>query len=101
MALITLRGVVKQYGGHEVLRGVDLQIDPRERIALVGANGAGKSTLLRVIAGREQPDEGEVQRQRRIHVGYLTQEASFHSKHTLRDAMLESFAGLRQQQQRL
>jgi ATP-binding cassette, subfamily F, member 3 len=101
MALITLSGVKKNYGGHEVLRGVDLQIEARERVALVGANGAGKSTVLRLIAGREQPDEGEVQRNRRSRVGYLTQEAGFHSKHTLREAMLEAFSGLRQQQQRL
>ena len=60
MALITLAGIAKNYGGHEVLRDVDLQIDPRERVALVGANGAGKSTLLRIIAGRESPDAGEV-----------------------------------------
>ncbi|HWE62148.1 MAG TPA: ABC-F family ATP-binding cassette domain-containing protein [Chloroflexota bacterium] len=101
MALLTLRGVTKNYAGHDVLRGVDLQIDPRERVALVGANGAGKSTLLRLIAGREQPDEGEIQRNRRTRLGYLTQEAGFQSKHTLREAMLEAFAGLRQQQQRL
>src|SRR5690349_14426784 len=99
MALITLNGVKKNYGGHEVLLGVDLQIEARERVALVGANGAGKSTLLRLVAGREQPDEGEVQRNRRSPVGYLTQEAGFHSKHTLREAMLEAFSGLRQQQQ--
>ena len=101
MALLTLQGVTKNYAGHDVLQGVDLQVDPRERVALVGANGAGKSTLLRIIAGREQPDSGEVQRNRRTRIGYLTQEASFHTKHTLREAMLESFAGLRQQQQRL
>ena len=101
MALITLAGVAKNYGGHEVLRDLDLQIDPRERVALVGANGAGKSTLLRIIAGRESPDAGEVQRARRIRLGYLTQEASFHSRHTLREALLEVFSGLRQQAQRL
>jgi len=101
MALITLAGVAKNYGGHEVLRDLGLQIDPRERVALVGANGAGKSTLLRIIAGRESPDAGEVQRARRIRLGYLTQEASFHSRHTLREALLEVFSGLRQQAQRL
>ena len=98
---ITLSGVTKSYAGHEVLRGVDLQIDPKERIALVGANGAGKSTLLRIISGREHVDDGIVQRHRRASVGYLAQEATFQSKHTLREALLEAFAGLRQQQAQL
>src|SRR5882724_8856946 len=101
MAVITLGGVTKNYAGNEVLRGIDLQIDPHERIALVGANGAGKSTLLRLVAGREHSDEGQVQRARHLRLGYLAQEAGFHSKHTLREAMLEAFITLRQQQQRL
>jgi ATP-binding cassette subfamily F protein 3 len=101
MAIITLSGVTKSYAGHEVLRGVDLQIEPKEHIALVGANGAGKSTLLRVISGREHPDDGSMQRHRRVSIGYLAQEASFQSRHTLRDALLEAFAGLRQQQAQL
>ncbi len=101
MAIITLSGVTKNYAGHEVLRGVDLQIDPKERVALVGANGTGKSTLLRVISGREHPDDGSVQRHRRLSIGYLAQEATFQSRHTLREALLEAFAGLRQQQAQL
>ncbi len=101
MAVLTLTGVTKNYAGHDVLRGVDLQIDPRERVAIVGANGAGKSTLLRLIAGRESPDSGTVQRERRLRIGYLAQEATFHSKSTLREGLLEAFAGLRRQQQRL
>ncbi|HEY8285019.1 MAG TPA: ABC-F family ATP-binding cassette domain-containing protein [Chloroflexota bacterium] len=101
MAIVTVSGVTKTYGGHEVLRGVDLQIDPKERIALVGPNGAGKSTLLRIIAGREPPDDGTVQRGRRLRVGYLAQEANFQSRSTLREGLLEAFAGLRRQQERL
>ena len=101
MALATLSGITKSFGGQDVLRGIDLQFEPRERVALVGANGAGKSTLLRIIAGREQPDEGTVSRGRRARIGYLAQDANFHSKLTLREAMLEAFSGLRRQQQRL
>jgi ATP-binding cassette subfamily F protein 3 len=101
MAIITLTNITKSYAGKPVLQGIDLQVDPRERIAIVGANGAGKSTLLRIIAGREQPDEGTVVRGRRVQSGYLAQDANFQSRHTLRDAMLEAFQALRQQQQRL
>ncbi len=101
MAIITLSGVTKSYAGHKVLRGIDLQVDPKEHVALVGANGSGKSTLLRVVSGREHADDGSVQRHRRISVGYLAQEASFQSRRTLREALLEAFAGLRQQQAQL
>jgi len=101
MPIATLSGITKTYGGHEVLRGADLQVDPKEHIALIGANGAGKSTLLRIVAGREHPDAGTVQRGQRVRVGYLAQEATFQSRHTLRDGMLEAFAGLRKQQEQL
>src|SRR6185437_963621 len=60
-----------------------------------------KSTLLRIIAGRESPDDGTVQRGRRLHMGYLAQEANFQSRSTLREGLLEAFAGLRRQQERL
>jgi ATP-binding cassette, subfamily F, member 3 len=101
MPVVTISGVTKSYAGNKILRGIELQVEPKERLALVGANGAGKSTLLRIIAGREHADDGSVQRGRRVRVGYLAQEANFQSKHTLRDALLEAFGGLRQQQERL
>jgi ATP-binding cassette subfamily F protein 3 len=101
MPVVTISGITKSYAGNKILRGIDLQVEAKERLALVGANGAGKSTLLRIIAGREHADDGSVQRGRRVRVGYLAQEANFQSKHTLRDALLEAFGGLRQQQERL
>jgi ABC-type nitrate/sulfonate/bicarbonate transport system ATPase subunit len=54
------RGIIKAYGGNQVLRGADLACKRRERLCLLGHSGSGKTTLLRVLAGLEQPDAGEV-----------------------------------------
>ena len=58
--VVELHGVGDGYGDRWLFRGVDLALDPRERLGIVGANGVGKSTLLDVIAGRRQPREGRV-----------------------------------------
>ena len=55
---ISLKGIRKRFGSFEALKGIDLEIAPREFFALLGPSGSGKSTTLRVIAGLELPDEG-------------------------------------------
>jgi ABC-type multidrug transport system ATPase subunit len=75
-ALLTARGLEKRYGSRPVLRGVDLRVDPGERLAIVGENGCGKSTLLRLLAGFEAPDAGSVTR--RQPCGYSPQEQVLH-----------------------
>jgi len=58
---IELRGVCYAYDGrHDVLNGIDLELEPGERLAVVGASGAGKSTLARLIAGIDKPRTGSV-----------------------------------------
>ncbi|MEA3190078.1 MAG: hypothetical protein QOD77_660 [Thermoplasmata archaeon] len=58
--MLRLAGVRKSFDGAEVLRGVDLQLGPGERVALLGPNGAGKSTLLRIAATLSRPAAGTV-----------------------------------------
>jgi ATP-binding cassette subfamily F protein uup len=60
--VVELHGVGDGYGDRWLFRGLDLALDPRERLGIVGPNGAGKSTLLDVIAGRRTPKEGRVVR---------------------------------------
>src|ERR1700679_1699629 len=60
MSLFSLLDVNLSFGGPPVLDKVNFQIDPGERVCLVGRNGAGKSTLMRVIAGELKPDTGDV-----------------------------------------
>jgi simple sugar transport system ATP-binding protein len=58
--LLEARGIFKNYGHVEVLRGVDFSVDPGEVVALIGDNGAGKSTLVKILSGVIQPDAGEL-----------------------------------------
>jgi sulfonate transport system ATP-binding protein len=57
---VTLRGVGKAFGKHQVLRGIDLHIPAGQFVAIVGRSGCGKSTLLRMIAGLDAPDAGTI-----------------------------------------
>ncbi|NBR44641.1 MAG: ABC transporter ATP-binding protein, partial [Synechococcaceae bacterium WB5_2B_268] len=60
--MISLQGVVKDFGVKTLLAGVNLEVGPRERLGLIGTNGSGKSTLLKLMAGLEPPGEGLVRR---------------------------------------
>ena len=71
---LRLEGLAKGYAGRRLFEGVDLDVRPGDRIALVGPNGAGKTTLLRIVAGLEPPDAGRVALPRGARVGLLRQE---------------------------
>ncbi len=74
MALLTLRNVSLAFGAAPLLDGIDLQIEPGERLCLVGRNGTGKSTLMKLLNDELQADSGEVIRRQGLRVARLTQE---------------------------
>ena len=77
MSLLLVDDLKKHYGAQDVLRGVTFQIDPGEKVGLVGRNGGGKSTLLRLIEGLERPDGGSITLAKGARVGHVPQIPSF------------------------
>ena len=75
--MIVLQNIKKQYGDQLLFEGVTLNIDPGERIGLLGRNGHGKSTLFRMIAGEEHEDEGRIIIPKKYNIGFLRQEIDF------------------------
>lgn len=95
MSVVSVLQLGKSFGAERIFSGIQFQIDEHDRIGLVGPNGAGKSTLLNILAGREEPDEGNVARQRNIRIGYLTQITDFQPQNTLHEELLSVFSYLR------
>jgi simple sugar transport system ATP-binding protein len=58
--LVEMKGIVKQFGSVEALRGVDFRVDRQEIVGLLGDNGAGKSTLIKILTGVYTPTRGEI-----------------------------------------
>ena len=58
--LIDARGIVRNFGHVQALKGADFTVGPGEIVALIGDNGAGKSTLIRIMSGTDRPDGGEI-----------------------------------------
>ena len=90
--LVQLADIAFGYAGDELFSGLTWQVNPGEHIGLVGPNGAGKSTLLRLMAGRLEPESGQVARRRGVTVGYLHQSQEFAGAGTIFHALLAPFA---------
>ncbi|MBI3649863.1 MAG: ABC-F family ATP-binding cassette domain-containing protein [Acidobacteria bacterium] len=90
--LFRFEDVSKSYGAHDVLRGMTLQVNPSERVGLVGRNGAGKTTIFRLLTKVEEPDGGSVSLLRGLRLGILEQRPTFANQRTVRDEALTVFA---------
>jgi ATP-binding cassette subfamily F protein 3 len=89
--LFRLSDVKKSYGGDEILRGVSFQINPNEKVGLVGRNGAGKTTVFRIVTGTETADSGDVVKMNGLKLGLLDQHVDFSSGETVHTAALSAF----------
>jgi ATP-binding cassette subfamily F protein 3 len=92
--LFRLSDIYKSYGGTEILRGVSFQINPDEKVGLVGRNGAGKTTVFRLITEEESPDSGDVFRTSGLKIGLLEQHVDFTTSETVHTAALSAFKKL-------
>src|SRR5215470_8734367 len=74
--MISFSNINKQYGKQLVFVDASFQLNPGEKVGLVGPNGSGKTTLFRMIVGEEQPDDGEVSVPKKLTIGYFRQDVA-------------------------
>ena len=98
MIVLQVNQLYKSFVTDEILSGVKLEVQHRDRVALVGRNGAGKSTLLKIIAGQMSYDSGEIIIPKDIRLGYLEQHAGIDSELSLWDEMMTVFNHLREKE---
>lgn len=101
MIILQVNQVARLFGAEVLFENIQMEIDSQSRIALVGRNGAGKSTLIKIIAGIEQPDQGQIVRNKNIQLGYLAQNTGLESENTVWEEMLLAFSQVRQMESRM
>ncbi|MCM3389518.1 ABC-F family ATP-binding cassette domain-containing protein [Ureibacillus chungkukjangi] len=101
MIVLQVNQLYKSFVTDEILSGVKLEVQHRDRVALVGRNGAGKSTLLKIIAGQMSYDSGEIIIPKDVKIGYLEQHAGIESDLSIWDEMMTIFDSLRNQEKKL
>ena len=101
MIILQANKIERSFAGEVLFDNITLQVDERDRIALVGKNGAGKSTLLKILVGEEEPTSGEINKKKDISLSYLAQDSRFESENTIYDEMLHVFDDLRRTEQQL
>ena len=101
MIILQANKIERSFAGEVLFDNISLQVDERDRIALVGKNGAGKSTLLKILVGEEEPTSGEINKKRDLSLSYLAQDSHFESSNTIYDEMLHVFDDLRKTEKTL
>lgn len=96
MPLISLDKVCLAFGRHVLLDQLDLQVEPGERIALIGRNGGGKSSLLRIMADEIKPDDGKVWRAPALKLAYVSQEPELDGASTIFQEVSNGLGTIRQ-----
>lgn len=92
--MISVNNVSVVFGGFSLLDSVSFLINKKDRIGLTGKNGAGKSTLLKILAGVQQPTEGNVSKASEVRIGYLPQTMIYKDGNSVRKEAEKAFADL-------
>ncbi|MGG0644727.1 ABC-F family ATP-binding cassette domain-containing protein [Sporosarcina gallistercoris] len=101
MIILQVNGVTKSFSGTDILENVKLEVQHRDRVALVGRNGAGKSTLLKIIAGESSADTGDIIVPKGVRIGYLEQHSGLETDLSVWDEMMTVFEPLQAMERRL
>jgi ATP-binding cassette, subfamily F, member 3 len=89
--MLRLEHICKIYPTGEVLKDINWEVKPGDRIGLVGANGAGKSTQMKIIAGQIEPTSGEIVRPNSLNIAYLNQEFDVDPTRTVKEELWQAF----------
>ena len=92
--ILSCQNISKAFVENQVLKNVSFHIEDHEKAAIVGINGAGKTTLLRIIVGEITPDDGQVVLARDKTLGYLAQNSTVDTSHTIYEELLSVKADL-------
>jgi ATP-binding cassette subfamily F protein 3 len=99
--MLRLEHISKIYPTGTILKDINWEVKPGDRIGLVGVNGAGKSTQLKIIAGEVEPTSGQVIRPSSLHIAHLTQEFDVDPRRTVREELWTVFTEVNQIQESL
>jgi len=91
--LIVAKNLAKSFGAQELFNSVSLTVAGGDRLGVIGPNGSGKSTLLKILCGLEEPDSGQIDRQKFLRLSYLAQSDRFVDEETLTANLLAALAG--------
>lgn len=94
MIAISCENLCLSFNGETLFENISFALNEGDKLGIVGVNGAGKSTLFRIIAGLEEPDQGEVYLSRDKTIGYLSQNPDFESDNTVLGEMMEAYKDL-------
>ncbi|MFW8054105.1 ABC-F family ATP-binding cassette domain-containing protein [Vagococcus fluvialis] len=101
MILLQASQVARLFGDEVLFENMQIEIQDRSRIALVGRNGTGKSTFLKILAGIEEADKGTISKTKELTLGYLDQHTGLESDKTIWEEMLAVFEPIQRMEKRL
>lgn len=94
MSILTVKQLNHGFGDRAIFEDVSFRLLKGEHVGLIGANGEGKSTFMNIITRKLEPDEGQIEWNPRVRVGYLDQHAVLQQGQSIREALRDAFAYL-------
>ena len=88
--MLNLTNITVSFGGRDLYKNISFQINPKDKIGIVGKNGAGKSTLLKLITGEQKPNSGAINTTNSLSIGYLPQEINVSSSEEILNEVLNA-----------
>ena len=88
--MLNLTNITVSFGGRDLYKNISFQINPKDKIGIVGKNGAGKSTMLKLITGEQKPSSGTINTTNSLSIGYLPQEINVSSSEEIINEVLNA-----------